>query len=596
MDNLSFCKFNFQKNVKKVIWEITNQCNYTCEYCIFSSTGKKPNGELSFEEIKKTLNELKTVGFNYIKFTGGEPFIREDFIQILEYAKSLNFNFDISTNASFVNEEISKKISLLNPNFIHVSLDGHDQYSHDFVRGKKSFNKTIKGLTSLLKHNRNIRIGSVIHSQNDSDLEKIVNLANEFNVKEIIFSIMSPIGRMDKNSPSISSKNTQELIKIITSIKSSYTKVLHNLNSDIKVISFKKNQTVCPGGQDFLFIDSLGTVSPCTWVSEKFPEFHLLSLKNNSLIEILENNLFKDFNYEKSLLNGRCFAFAYEPKNKFNQIYSFSTENIEFISKLPFKKNYKKALVITGSGDQAITLSNQGFNNITCIDINYLAKLFTELKIAALKILPFDLFVSFFKNNEVSFTYKSYKKFSYLLSSDTQKFWNQQYINVNYQGNKIRTSNLFNLKHDDYCQKILNVKYLQSEQLYLNIQKNIKNCNFNFITENFIKHEFNESFDVILLSNISDYSHKMFEDDYLKSFKTFWVEKSLSLLNQDGILMFAYIYDFENIGNSSLRNKINLPLIRKMYFNEFNYKEILIKSAISDYKNDVACYTHKGVI
>jgi hypothetical protein len=58
--------------------------------------------------------------------------------------------------------------------------------------------------------------------------------------------------------------------------------------------------------------------------------------------------------------------------------------------------------------------------------------------------------------------------------------------------------------------------------------------------------------------------------------------------------MFSYIYDFENIGNSHLRNKINLPEIRKQYFGEFNYEEIVIKSAISYLKNDVACILKKG--
>ena len=56
----------------------------------------------------------------------------------------------------------------------------------------------------------------------------------------------------------------------------------------------------------------------------------------------------------------------------------------------------------------------------------------------------------------------------------------------------------------------------------------------------------------------------------------------------------AYVYDFENIGESYLRNKINLPEIRIQYFGEFNYEEIVIKSAISYLKNDVACILKKG--
>lgn len=594
MNDLSFCKFHFPDNIKKVIWEITNQCNYSCEYCIFSSTGKKPRGELSFQQIKETLQQLHSGGFNYIKFTGGEPFIREDFIDILMYATSLNFSFDISTNASFITEKISKQLSLLASNFIHVSLDGYDLISHESVRGKKSFDKTMTGLQHLLKYNKNIRLGCVIHSLNEYHLDKVVDLANNLMVKEIIFSMMSPIGRMDKNSLSISSKTPQELITTIESIPSFYTQVRHNLQSDIKTISFKSrmNTKECPGGDQFLFIDSIGIVSPCTWVSENFPEFHLLSLHDNSLIEILEHNLFKDFNYQKSLLKGECFAFSYEPKQEFNKIYSFATENIGFIDKLSFKNN-ETALVVTGSGDQAITLINYGFTKITCIDINYLANYYTQLKIAALTVLPFYSFISFFQNQSQSFNYQLYKKFSYLLTPEAEKFWNRQYINYHYNGVNLRNGELFNLHYDTWEQKVFNVPYLQSEALYSIIQKKITNCTITFITSNITEHTFKENYDLILLSNISDYSHKMFPGDYIKSFKTSFVEYLLPFVNDNGLFMFSYLYDFENQGTSSIRNKMNVPLIRQMYFKEFQYQEFHVSSSIQNFEHDVVCYIQK---
>ena len=591
MNDLSFCKFHFPENINKVIWEITNQCNYSCEYCIFSSTGKKPRGELSFEKIIQTLAELKESGFNYIKFTGGEPFMREDFIHILKHAKNMGFNFDISTNASFITEDISQQLSLLDINFIHVSLDGYNLESHEFVRGKKSFNKTIIGLTHLLKYNKNIRLGCVIHRENDNYLDKIVALADELKVREIIFSMMLPIGRMNKNSPSISSKTPEELIGSINLIKTFYTKVNHNLQSDLKPISFKPfiNNTPCPGGEQFLFIDSIGIVSPCTWISETFPQFHLLSLHNYSLLDILNHSLFKEFNYQKSLIKGECFAFAYKPPTYFNQIYSFATENLDFIYKLPLK-NDTSALVITGSGDQALTLVDKGFKHITCIDINYLANYFTELKIAALKLFSYNQFVSFFKNGDSSLDYKLYKKLTHLLTPETEKFWNQKYIHFQYKGSNIRISDLFNLKYDSWEQKLLNVPYLQSESIFLNIQKNLQQCVFQFITHDISQYNFTQKFDLILLSNISDYSHKIFEYDYIKSFKTHYVEKLLPSIHHNGIFMFSYLYDFDNIGLSSIRNKLNIPLIRKMYFNEFNYKEIIIKSAMQEFESDVSCY------
>lgn len=601
MDDYSFCKFSILPNMNKVIWEITNECNYTCEYCVFSSTGKKPRGELSFEKVIETLNELKSNGFNYIKFTGGEPFIRSDFIDILKEAKSLGFNYDISTNASFITEEISKQLSLLDLNFIHVSLDGYDLFSHEIVRGKKSFSKTMIGLKHLIKYNDNIRLGCVIHSNNENHLQKVANLANELMVREIIFSLMAPIGRMEKNSPSLATKSAEQLLKEINLLKTTKTKINHNLSSDIKPMTFKSqiNNNSCPGGTKFLFIDSIGIVSPCTWITDMFPQYHILSLHNNTLQNILNSNLFKGFNKDKKDYKGQCFIYTHKPQNLFNQLYSFATENIDFINYLPINENiHSKALTITGSGDQALLLVQKGFINITNIDVNYLAKYYGELKIAAVSMLSFNEFIDFFKNEERALSYQVYKKLSSKISIESEKFWNQQYMHNNYNGKSIRNSSLFNLKHDDWDIKLNNIPYLNSEEQYNKIKKllNENNIQFKFITDDYQNIQLNDVYDVILLSNIADYSHKMYKNnniDYIKKFKTNFVEKSLGLLNKEGLLMFAYIYDYENINHSSTRNKINNKLIRKMYFNEFKYQEFIIKSAIKNINNDIICYIKK---
>lgn len=251
------------------------------------------------------------------------------------------------------------------------------------------------------------------------------------------------------------------------------------------------------------------------------------------------------------------------------------------------------ALTITGSGDQAILLVHRNFKEITCLDSNYLAKFFSDLKITAMKYFSFSEFIDFFKTGNKTFDYKQFKKISHFLSPETEKFWNQQYINYRYNGLNIRMSHLFNLHYDSWDNKVHNVPYLQSEVLYLDIQSKLKSVKFSFITLNFLDYVSDKKFDLILLSNIADYSHKIFKEDYIKSFKTHFVEQSLSLLNEEGTLMFAYIYDFENQGLSYLRNRMNLPLIRKMYFNEFSYKELLVDSAIQNFKHDVICFIKK---
>ena len=77
------CKFSIPKEGKKAIWEITNQCNYLCKYCIFASNPNKDNRELTFEECKYVIDELVKNEFSVLKLTGGEPFLRKDLILIM---------------------------------------------------------------------------------------------------------------------------------------------------------------------------------------------------------------------------------------------------------------------------------------------------------------------------------------------------------------------------------------------------------------------------------------------------------------------------------------------------------------------------------
>lgn len=313
----SFCKFKIPENGGRVIWELTNECNYGCKYCIFSSTGRRPVGELTTQEVFHTLEELKKLNFSHIKFTGGEPFLREDLLDILQYAHHLGFLIDLSTNASKINVVNAQQLSLLSLSYIHVSLDGFNQISHEAVRGKKSFEPTIKGLTILSQYLSNIRIGCVLHKFNEYEIKNMIDFFNSFNVEKIAFSIMQPAGRLKEKSDLLISRDIYELYLELEEYQNKYPIVSHNLDSlihipkpqilplnKVKDMSNKQfiAQSICPGGEHFLFINSTGVVSPCTWVSEHKPIYHSENLKNKSLSDILISSTFQKFNQIKKLV------------------------------------------------------------------------------------------------------------------------------------------------------------------------------------------------------------------------------------------------------------------------------------------------------
>lgn len=294
------CKFTLPNNEGKAIWEITHQCNYNCSYCIFSCNSKKIDGELTTEECYHIIDELVLHNFNHLKITGGEPFIRKDILEILKYA-SERLITDISTNASLITLEKVELLNQLKLKMIHVSLDG-DKLEHESVRGNNTYERTIKGLEALRKSVNKVRIGSVIHRDNQYDLENLIIDSVGLEADEIIFSIMEPVAGQDRSL--VKTVPNEVLISQIDELREKY-------NGQITVnYNFGKQPNFvhrCPAGDKFLYINNFGNVSPCPWVLESDKTcITTKSLRDNSLEEIKQDKVLVRFLDVKS--RGKCYG------------------------------------------------------------------------------------------------------------------------------------------------------------------------------------------------------------------------------------------------------------------------------------------------
>ena len=295
MNRYPFCLFRIPENGGRVLWEITNTCNYHCSYCIFSSEAKKYEDELTTDEVKRAIKDLKENNFKYIKFTGGEPFVRKDMTEILKYASELGFDMDISTNASLITDDIAKKLKNIKFPMVHVSLDGHDKETHEYVRGKNTFERTLRGIKHLTGNDVYTRIGTVIYKKNEDNLEEIIELAIQLKANEIIFSFMEAVGRLDGDETIISKRT-------IDSVKQELEKLAIKYKEQIQVkYSFTENKVCreegsCPAVSKFLYINNLGQVSPCTWVISNEPEYKSkLTLKNSTFAEVLKSEPIQNY-------------------------------------------------------------------------------------------------------------------------------------------------------------------------------------------------------------------------------------------------------------------------------------------------------------
>jgi MoaA/NifB/PqqE/SkfB family radical SAM enzyme len=304
LQDYSFCLFRLPPEGGRVLWEITNSCNYSCGYCIFSAEKGDIPGELTTDESFNVLDGLKTNNFSHIKFTGGEPFHRKDFITILKKSKNLDFIVDVSTNASLINKAKAQAIAELDLNMVHISVDGYNQQIHELARGKNTYQPTLNGLRNLIDNNVYTRVGSVIFKGNEGYLEEMVDSMAHLGANEVIFSFMEPVGRMKGDDTVISTKSIHE-------VKGEIEELAKRYNNQIKVsYSFTEqgNQSdtgICPAVDKFLYIDNLGRISPCTWVVEKNQGYRSeLTLKDSTLKEVIDSEPIQSYLHDKKGILG----------------------------------------------------------------------------------------------------------------------------------------------------------------------------------------------------------------------------------------------------------------------------------------------------
>ena len=104
---------------------LTKQCNLKCRHC-YANAGQKYDNELSLEEIQALIKGISDLGAFRLFLTGGEPFLRNDILQIINYADTNGVASYISTNGNAINLETLRELQSSNLKLFQVSIDGEE--------------------------------------------------------------------------------------------------------------------------------------------------------------------------------------------------------------------------------------------------------------------------------------------------------------------------------------------------------------------------------------------------------------------------------------------------------------------------------------
>jgi radical SAM protein with 4Fe4S-binding SPASM domain len=333
---------------------LTNKCNLKCPYC-YNKTDRETKIKLekvglvaptmSTEEFKTLLAKLVTYGVHRILFTGGEPLLRPDAMELVEFTRERSdqrirdggarVELEMLTNATRINEPVAEKMCRL-LDAVTISLDGHEAHMHEEQRGERTFEPTVRGIRTLVAKKKElggdkpyICLVPALTAKNIPLMKEIF----EFSLDTLGADGLAPIVFQAGDHQEMSLSQIPEL-NVYLQAQSRTTDYIRERNSRLGMAPAKKPivpRHHCGVGHGEISIDPGGFVYPCQ--SLHFDEFICGNVRENDIKEVFHDSpvmkRVRGTTVEtlkvcshcdlKYLCSGGCRATAYNVYREFDQ-------------------------------------------------------------------------------------------------------------------------------------------------------------------------------------------------------------------------------------------------------------------------------------
>ncbi|KQC12616.1 MAG: hypothetical protein APR63_10550 [Desulfuromonas sp. SDB] len=334
---------------------VTRKCNLRCKYCFYNDEMQERN-DVPLDEWAQFFKEIGSLGVEDLTLSGGEFFVRKDWLQILDLAIENKMRFSILSNGTLIDE---KTINLFNQHnrkrrldYIQISIDGSCAEVHDKSRGKGSFEKAVRGLKLLKKNNFPVAVRVTINKHNVDDLDNIARFLLEeiglrmfgtndampmgagcFNQEDVVLSppqqykAILKMGELDKKYPGRLQAQAGPLAKW-----NGYREMEESLKQEKPLNSRMGFLTACGCIYNKLSVHHDGIITPCNMLADlemgrinrdnikdiwnKHPI--LIMLKERRLIPMSEVPGCEGCKWQK-YCNGSCPGLAYELTGEVNR-------------------------------------------------------------------------------------------------------------------------------------------------------------------------------------------------------------------------------------------------------------------------------------
>lgn len=295
-----------------VMLAVTDRCHSNCVYCNIPNRAKD---ELTTLQIFNLIDQISKMGCQRIGLWGGEPLVRDDIGQIINYARSKGLFVTLDSNGYLVPKKIDRLAGL---NHLVLAFDG-DEKAHDLNRGRGSFEKLMAAIEAVSGKVPFWTI-TVLTKNNLDSIDFILAQARKYKFLTT-FQLLHHNDKLAANQKNLipSAQDYRKVIKKLifekkngAPIVSSVRYLNHILNWEdyhTAVSSQKKSGFKCWAGELYCNVDTDGGVYPCSLLVDKIPALNFIDVTFKEAFTSLNRgncqdciaSCFSEYNYLYSL-------------------------------------------------------------------------------------------------------------------------------------------------------------------------------------------------------------------------------------------------------------------------------------------------------
>ncbi len=305
-------------------WEVTARCNLKCLHCHVGAQ-EEALKELTTLEGKKLIEELRKVNeFRMLVYTGGEPLVRQDLFELLDYSARLGFINVIATNATLITKKVAQELKKRGVRGAAVSIDSPDPLIHNRIRNhENAFDLALQGIKALAEEGIPLQINVTAMEYNFESLGGLLELAERYKAIVVLMYQLIPVGRGGAiRNASLDIEQNEILLKFIQSKQRDISAIVEPVAGPQYwpyLFSRKKNRGFlkklgeslfhgCSAGKGFVYIKANGDVWPCPFIN-----INAGNVREQSFSDIWsKSEVFLQLRDRENLLQGKCARCEYK--------------------------------------------------------------------------------------------------------------------------------------------------------------------------------------------------------------------------------------------------------------------------------------------